>query len=138
MKLEPSTEKDVQQLSRWITADPYHKDCLDPVWWLTGSGLLTFCLQDDKGPVCYVRLDEENEVLIRLHTQFGPREEVSKLRLIKGMLYCFPMVRIFCNHRYSSIVFNSVSPLLIDFMERKYGFQPVGGNDYVLPFKVSV
>jgi len=140
IKLVPSVEQDIERLSRWIKADPYHKDCLNPQWWLTGNGILCFCLQDDIGPVAYVRLDAEDlEGLIRLHTQFAPRDEVLKLRLIKAMLKCVPIVQEFCKQRGGNgIVFQSVNPLLIDFMKRKFGFQPAGDDDYILSLKVGV
>jgi hypothetical protein len=140
MKLVPSTEQDIERLTAWIEADPYHKDCLNPMWWLTGADhgcLLAFRLDDDHGALCYVRLDQE--VLssrIRLHTQFAPIEQVSKLRLVKGMLKCIPVIEDFCTKQNASgIIFQSVSPLLIDFMDRKFGFKPAGGDDYLLKFE---
>lgn len=134
MKLIPSTEQDITTLTQWIQNDPYHKDYLDPLWWLTGADgtLLAFCLTDDQGAICFVRLDEKNDNTIRLHCQFAPRDQVSKIRLLKGMLKCIPVVQSFCrNEGASGIVFQSVNPLLIDFMKRKFGFEHVSQNDYL-------
>lgn len=142
MKLTPSTEQDIEILKRWSEQDIDLTHCrIDPAWWLTGAegSLLSFCLQDEDGPVAYVRLDKKRpDGLIRLHTQFAPREEVAKLRLAKGMLKCVPVVQDFCKQQGGSgIIFQSSSPLLIDFMKRKFGFQSAGSNDYVLLFQVS-
>ena len=135
MKLTPSTEKDIERLSKWIESDPYHKDYLDPYWWVTGAegSLLSFCLEDSTGPLCYFRLDQKRaDGFIRLHIQFAPREEVTKIRLVKGLLKCIPIMQQFCRAQNGSgIIFQSVSPLLIDFGKRKFGFKSAGGDDYV-------
>jgi hypothetical protein len=137
MRLAHSTEQDVPQIQEWIKLDPHHKEH-DPKWWLTGNGLLSFVLLDDKGPLCYVRLDKEDN-MVRLHTQFGPREEVNKIRLIKGMLHCIPIVISFSmgQRDVTGVVFSSVSESLIFFMEKKYDFKSVGNDDYVLDFEAK-
>jgi hypothetical protein len=133
MKLTQTTEQDIERLVRWIEADPYHKDCLNPYWWLTGMGVFAFCLQDKEGPLSYVRLDEkDSDGLIRLHTQFGPVEEVSKSRLVVGMLDCIPVVQQFCKDQNGTgIIFQSVSPSLISFMKKKFRFEDFGQDDFV-------
>lgn len=135
MKLTESTLSDIKQLTEWIASDSYHKVQGQAEWWLTGNGgLLSFCLQDEKGPLCYVRLDAPYEGLVRLHTQFGPIEEVSKIRLVRGMLKCIPIVIDFSKNQGAlGIIFNSVSPTLIAFMS-KYGFRPTEDDDFVLLF----
>ena len=138
MRLTPTTAADLEQILGWIAADPYHKD--DPRCTAegllsgAGNGVLTFCLQDSEGPLCYVRLDVEGEVL-RLSTQFGPEEQVSKRRLVTGLLDAgIPAIKIFAKgKKYKGIVFESVSPSLIAFMD-KQGFKAAGGNDYMLTF----
>lgn len=133
MKLAHTTELDVEHLARWIAQDPYHQDCLNPYWWMTGLGVLAFCLRDKEGPLAYVRLDEKNaDGLIRLHTQFGPREEVSKSRLVAGMLQCIPIVQQFCIEQSGKgIIFQSVSPSLIGFMKKKFNFEDFNQDDFV-------
>jgi len=136
MKFTPSTEQDVPQLQEWIQHDAYHKDCLNPSWWFTGQGLLSYCIQDDKGPTMYVRIDKEND-LMRLHTQFAPDSEVSKRRVIKSLVWAVPLMEhLGKQENLKGFIFKSTSPLLIDFMRRKFGFQPVGNDDYVLKFGV--
>ena len=135
IKLVPSTEQDIEQLTEWIKSDPYHKDCLNPVWWLTGAdgSLLCYCLQDSEGPLCYVRLDpKDSDGLIRLHTQFAPVEQISKIRLVKGMLKCVPIMMEFCKQQQATgLVFESRSSLLIDFMKRKFGFKDLSQDQFV-------
>jgi len=136
-KITVTTEADLPQIQEWINADPYHKD--DPrctaEGLLTGNGALAFCLGDDEGPLCFVRLDVESEFL-RLSTQFGPEAEVSKKRLVTGLLSTgIPAIIIFAKEgKYKGIVFESTSPTLIAFMD-KQGFRPLSGNDYVLNFE---
>jgi hypothetical protein len=132
MKFLPSTEQDIKQLSEWIQTDPYHKDCLDPFWWLTGNGFLSFCAQDDKGPTMYVRIDKENG-LMRLHCQFGPETEVSKKRVIKTFTWGLPQMQpLGIVNGMIGFIFKSKSLLLIQYMERQFGFQAVGNDDYKL------
>ena len=136
IKLTASNLDDVAQLTEWIVADSYHKHQGQPEWWLTGNGLLAFCLQDDRGPLTYVRLDAEGEY-VRIHTQFAPESEVSKRRLIAGMIQCMDSLIAVYVDKKQGMIFNSVSPTLIAFMEKKYGFKSVGGDDYRLDFEVK-
>lgn len=138
MQFTPSTEQDIQQLTEWIEADPYHKDCLDPFWWLTGNGVLSFKIEDGSGTTLYVRLDEDNG-LMRLHTQFAPESEVSKTRVVKTILWTIPKLQTMAeNNGLAGFIYKSTSPLLIEFMKKKFGFSPVGTNDdYWMPFEVK-
>lgn len=135
MKFTSSTDQDVEQLSEWIQHDPYHKDCLNPQWWLTGNGFLSFCIQDDKGPTMYARLDKEDG-LMRLHCQFGPESEVSKKRVIQSFLWGLPKLEELAKkNEMTGFIYKSVSPLLIQYMERQFGFQSVGNDDHKLLFE---
>ena len=135
MKLTPSTQQDIPQLTQWIEHDPYHKNCLDPVWWLTGvyGSLLSYRLDDDTGPICYVRLDPKDERgLIRLHTQFAPVEQVSRLRLVKQMLLCVPAMMYYCKQQQGAgLVFQSSSSLLINFMKTRFKFVDLDQDQFV-------
>lgn len=135
MTFSPSTQNDIDQLSEWIKVDPYHKNSLDPLWWLTGNGFLSYCLQDSKGPTMYVRLDRDND-LMRLHTQFAPESEVSKLRVVKSLLWALPKMETLARHEdLKGFVFKSTNPSLIDFMFRKFSFVSIGNDDFVLHFE---
>jgi len=137
MPLTAAIDTDLQQIEEWILADPYHRDDLSnkAEFMQTGLGLLTFCLTDEAGPLCYVRLDAEGEVM-RLATQFAPESEVSKRRLVTGLLKeGIPAIITFGKENgYKGIIFESTSPTLIAFMDR-LGFKSVGGVDYQLTFE---
>jgi hypothetical protein len=130
-------DTDLDILGEWIAHDPYHFHLGHPEWWLTGAedSLLAFCLMDDKGPLTYVRLDREGEY-VRIHTQFAPDTVVSKRRLVVGMLQCMEQLIIIYKTSSKGMIFNSVSPSLIAFMDKRLGFKPVGGNDYRVDFEV--
>lgn len=134
MELTPSTELDIEQIREWTLHDPYHfRRCL-PEWWLTGNGLLAFCLMDSRGPLTYVRLDEEGEY-VRIHTQFAPQSVVSKRRLVVGMIECVrKLIEIYKGEK-KGLIFGSVSPSLIAFMDKHLGFKYVGDNDHRLDFE---
>lgn len=135
--MRPTVEADLEKIREWIAADPWHKN--DPTWkpegLLTGNGALAFCVSDEEGPLCYVRLDTEDGML-RLATQFGPEEQVSKKRLIVGLLSTgIPAIVEFGKSKgYKGIVFESVSESLIVFMNRLGFFKVARENDYALIF----
>jgi len=137
-KLSPTTSDDLSQIQEWISLDPWHKD--DPSWkaegLLTGKGILAFCLSDDNGPLCFVRLDDEDGML-RLATQFGPESEVSKSRLVAGLLSTgIPAIIEFGKVKgFKGIVFESINESLINFMKRLGFFKAAGKDDYALTFE---
>lgn len=135
IKFTVSTTDDLPQIAEWVAADPYHKHQGQPEWWLTGNGLLAFCVQDTKGPLTFVRLDAEGEY-IRVHTQFAPESVVSKRRLVVGMLHGFArLIELYKGEGKKGMIFNSVSPTLIGFMDKQFQFQSVGNDDYRLDFE---
>jgi hypothetical protein len=135
IKISPTISDDLSQIQEWIAQDPWHKD--DPSWkaegLLTGNGVLCFCLSDDKGPLCFVRLDAEGDML-RLATQFGPESEVSKSRLVKGLLSTgIPAIVEFGKAKdYKGIVYESTNESLINFMKIQGFFKAAGKDDYAL------
>lgn len=137
MLIVPTIESDLPQIQEWINADPDHSRFPDndPKFLLTGKGALAFCLKDDEGPLCYVRLDEENGML-RLATQFAPEIEVSKKRLVKGLLEMgIPAIIAFAkNTDHKGIVFETMTESLIAFM-KKLNFNHTSGDDYALVFE---
>lgn len=137
MILVASTELDIPQLTDWIKQDPYHKDVSNPVWWLTGNGILSYRIDDSQGTTMYVRLEADNNMM-RIHTQFGPDLQVSKLRVIKSLLWALPKMELVGKQfDLTGFVFQSTSPSLIKFMKIKFGFTPIGNDDYSKPFEGS-
>jgi hypothetical protein len=138
MKFTNTLESDIEQLTEWIAVDPYHKDFLSPRWWLTGAeyALTCFCAQDETGPVIYVRLDKEND-LLRFHAQFGPESEVSKSRVAKAIIKGIPVLEQYAKaEKLKGLVYKSTSETLIQFLQISFGFTPTGANDdYFMPFK---
>lgn len=130
-----STENDLEQLTEWIQHDPYHFHLGQPEWWLTGAqgSLLAFCLMDEKGPLTFVRLDNEGEY-VRIHTQFAPEAVVSKRRLLVGMMQSMEQLIKLYKLNKKGMIFNSISPTLIAFMIKRFGFKSVGKDDYQLIF----
>jgi hypothetical protein len=137
MLLVASTERDIDELLEWIIQDPHHRDHVDPFFWLTGNGILSYKIVDSLGTTMYVRLEEDNK-LMRIHTQFGPEEQVSKIRVIKSLLWALPKMEL-VGRKFDleGFVFKSTSSSLIKFMTYKFGFTPMGNDDYSKPFEGS-
>jgi len=137
MNFTPSTLDDIEQLTEWIAHDPYHFHLGQPEWWLSGAegSLLAFCLMDARGPLTYVRLDSEGEY-VRIHTQFAPETQVSKRRLVVGMIWAVKvLIEVYKAQGHKGLIFNSVSPGLIGFMDKHLGFKSIGNDDYRLDFE---
>jgi len=136
-----TTEKtDLGQIREWMKEDPWHSHLPNQTAeeLLTGAGLLCFCIQDDKGPIVFVRFDkDDDENLLRISTQFAPESEVSKRRLVVSLTRSLvPMIIKFGkDNKFDGAVYESVSSKLIEFMS-KFGFRPAGNNDYMLAFEV--
>jgi hypothetical protein len=123
LKFIPSVKEDVTQIRDWTADDPWHQNQKNPEWWLTGSeGFFSCCIQDEIGPVVYLKVEEEVEQF-RLHCQFGPRSEVSRRRLLLALNESIPVVLMYLFNRGKNVVFNSSNPSLVKFMESK-GFRP--------------
>jgi len=139
MRFIPSTEQDIEQLSEWIKTDidlPHRS--VNPLWWLTGNGVLSYCLQDFKGPTMYVRLDKDKDMM-RLHCQFAPASEVNRTRVARSLLFALPKMReIAKKNNLKGFVYKSTNPELINFMKVCFNFSPapIGENDYQLLFEV--
>jgi hypothetical protein len=137
MHLRTTMEVDVPLIRRWMEADPEHslEKRNSPEFLLTGNGLLAFCLADDKGPLAFMRLDADGE-MVRASIQFGPPDEVSKRRMTVGLMRLgFPAIVKFAqNNKYVGIVFESVNASLIGFLESRYKICKATGDDYTLVF----
>ena len=137
IKFTESIANDLPQLQEWIANDPYHFHQGQPEWWLSKAegSLLAFCLTDERGPLCYVRLDVEGEH-VRIHTQFAPKTVVSKHRLVVGMIRTISsLIIMYRDMGAKGLIFNSVNPTLVAFMSKRFGFESVGGDDYRLDFE---
>jgi hypothetical protein len=136
IRLTETTQSDVEQIREWLAADSWHKDDSRnvPELMTTGNGLLSYCLQDDKGPLAYIKLTDDNG-LVRIAMQFAPTEVVSKRRLTIGLARVgIPMIKVFAlENGFKGMVYESVSPKLIAFCE-KLGFKSVGNDDYAVLF----
>ena len=131
---------DEPQILEWMQADPYHSskvDVMERGWWLTGANCqLAGAVDDESGPVLYYRFDEEGS-LVRMHTQFGPPEQVSKQRVVQAISDAIAVVSVlFKEQGFKGIVFESTSGSLIRFMS-KLGFKAKldSNNDFVLMFE---
>lgn len=132
INISETTQDDIPQIAEWIAADPWHSG--DPKWqhpenMITGCGLMSFCLEDESGPLAYVQLlDYGNDA--RIAMQFAPEEQVNKRRLILGLIKVgIPvMLGLAEGFEKKGLVFETFSPLLIGFAE-KNGFRRVGETD---------
>jgi len=133
IRLTETTPQDIPQIREWLDADPWHRGDSrnDPELMTTGNGVLAFCLQDDKGPIVFIKLIEVGETL-RVAMQFAPRAVVSKRRLIEALITVgFPIMKGYATGwGCKALAFESKNPSLLRFCSRN-GFENVEGtNDF--------
>ena len=121
-------------IQEWIAADEWHQN--QPAdFWLTGNEcFVAFRLEDREGIVFFVRFDTEGKYL-RLHTQFGPVDQVSQRRVAAAITNAMEkFIPVAKEREFVGIVYESTSPGLILFMH-KMGFAKIEAtNDYRLDF----
>lgn len=132
INISETTKDDIPQIEEWIAADPWHSD--DPKWqnpenMITGCGLISFCLEDKSGPLAYIQLLDDGDDA-RIAMQFAPEDQVSKRRLILGLIKVgIPVMKGLAEgFEKKGLVFETFSPLLIGFAE-KNGFKRVDETD---------
>jgi hypothetical protein len=135
VKFTPTNPEDMPQIAEWISADPFHANQFEAIDWLTGQGEITFTVQDEIGPVMYVRFDKEGR-LLRLRTQFMPESPTSKERTGKAIFGAMQLFLPTAAERYDAdgIVFETENPELALYMSHVLKFEPAGGKDYRLMF----
>ena len=129
MRLEPSTKYDLPQLNSWIGADDWHRG-KDPEFWLTGAECLFAArVMDNKGAVAYLRVDEENDDY-RIHGQFAPEQEVSKMRTAKAIVDVInTMKQLAISNSRKYLIIQSTNAPLIAFLSR-LEFKPYENDEY--------
>lgn len=114
MKYRILSEEDRQPLTDWIAADEAHSETCTPDFWLSAPGGVaqSWAVEDEQGTLFYVRAEN----VLRLHIQFPP--EKSK-RLLKGVADFAIQIAQDAREKYKQIIFESKSPALIRFLEKR-------------------
>lgn len=118
MKFSPTEITDIPQLVEWGVPEDRTAE------WLSGNSLLlTFCLMDDEGPLLFCRYEPEGS-LARMYTIFGPEEEVSKKRIVMGMIVGLPVVYGFMKSKgLKGIIFHTENDSLVQWMQKHESFK---------------
>jgi hypothetical protein len=139
MLIKPTSIEDMEQIRAWAEADidEAHR-CIDPSFWLTAAtkSYLAGAIDDSEGRVLYFRFDREQESLLRMHTQFGPENQVSRSRVAQAISTVLPnYLQMVQADGINGIIFETRFPELAAFMAR-LGFRKAEGenDDYVLRF----
>lgn len=120
------TEKDKEQLEKWVAADPDHSGLLTADFWIPPRdaegnkipGTKCMSVEDENGVAFYLRLDN----VMRVYVQFPPDAERDSERIKKALEGSFLTIAGNAHKLgYKEMIFNSVSKSLIRFF-RKFGF----------------
>ncbi|MCU1305177.1 MAG: hypothetical protein JWQ87_5461 [Candidatus Sulfotelmatobacter sp.] len=128
-KTAESLDRDI--LYDWIAADPEHSAKGMTPDFFYAPDIFAVALDNGTTPGLYVRLDPETAGTVRLHIQFGTNRRVSAITMVKAWPTFLQTVK--AAGKVSRLIFESVSPPLIAFCKRRFGFTQVGTtNDYEL------
>jgi hypothetical protein len=112
--------EDLKLIAEWMEKDPDHKGGQWEFFTERRKGVSTYVIEDEKGPVIFVRQEHETDETTRLHTQFPPD---SHKRVANALREAYPIVAADAKQRgYSKIRFESGSIALVRFMFR-FGFR---------------
>lgn len=130
-----SNEQDREQLTKWIDADPAHKDLFATDFWLPSEdpekkkGTKCLAVEDENGVAFYIRLDN----VMRAYVQFPPGEERDTERIKDALKNSFLFVASGAKRLgYKEMIFDSVSKPLIRFFKR------MGFSELIDTFKVNL
>ena len=119
-------ESDRQLLTDWIAADPDHAGKNTADFWIIPS--TSFAIEDSAGPIMFVRQETQADGDLRVHVQFDSK---ARLRTAKALSEALPRVKDSArNAGCKGMIFESVSPSLINFCCKLHDFKSVGHNDY--------
>lgn len=123
--------EDFPILEEWIAADQDHSAIGMKPDFFTDTPNLALVAEVNGHPGIFMRLDPEDAGTIRLHFQFGTNRVTSAATLLRG--WPIFLERVKASGKVSRLIFESISPSLIDFCIKAFDFSPVEGtNDYEL------
>lgn len=112
--------EDIVRISDWITQDEKHRDISASFFTESDFGISSYTIEDEQGPVIFVRQERETEEVTRLHTQFPPND---RIRVVTALNEAYPLVAEDARARgFKQIRFESQSVALVRFMFR-FGFR---------------
>lgn len=121
--LRPAGESDLELARTWTSEDPHHAGRIAPEFWLQqGKGEEAWVLEDGEGPVFFFHMQQTVKALI----QFGPsrtreQRERTQVALMGGVAWLGALLGQVGKHE---VVFDSQSPALKLFCEKRLGFNP--------------
>lgn len=124
--LRPTVLDDFLLATRWNDADVYHRGVLFGEFWLQqGEIKQSFLLVDPQGPVFFFKMEflpkgEHGE--LEMYIQFGPADEVSHRRTIRGLVAGLAWLeKRVLQQGFKEIYSSSKNPALIAFCKRRLG-----------------
>lgn len=129
--LRPINSLDIPIINEWISIDPDHSAKGMTADFFRQPDTVVFAIDDEDGPIMYFRLDPINADVVQLHTQFNER---ARARTAIALVRNFPEVRDRIRQSGAKyMVFDSMSPSLVRFCKRRFGFAFIpDANQYYL------
>lgn len=141
--LRPTTKVDGRLAREWTHADPWHRETVDPGFWLEqGQYADAYLLLDQDGPLYFARLIVSESSPrwreVEMHIQFPPvpADEAGKLKLrarvARGLIHGLTWLeRMLKGISARELYFDSRTESLKDFCVRRLGFEDKGGGRLV-------
>ena len=123
--LRPCVFGDLGLATWWTSQDPAHATTTDPKFWIEQTLKdNSFILEDRVGEIFFFKMSlTDTPKEIEIHIQFAPHDEVSRQRVMHGLIHGFEWLQKELSQiGFETIYFNSMDRGLIHFCGRRLGF----------------
>jgi hypothetical protein len=106
--------EDLLTIERWIEADEAHRGTDANFWIATAKGISCYGIEDEQGPLIFVRQEAVTETTVLLHVQFA---NCGRKKIFNALRESYPLVAEDARRRgFKFVRFESQSPALIRTM----------------------
>ena len=119
IKFRPNKPEDILKITDWIAQDSYHRHIEPGFFTEVAPGVSCYVVEDEEGPVMFVRQEAEPPYNMRLHVQFPP----GRRRVAAAIGAAYPLWASDAKERgFRQIHFELESSALIKLMLR-FGYR---------------
>lgn len=131
--LRPIFDSDKLVIADWISRDPDHAAQGSTEAFFYQPDGLSLAIQDNRGPIMYIKIEPTSPEVARFHIQFDERERARRRTVIALMRDIPTVLDLIKKSNIKYIIFDSVSEPLIRFCQKRFGFVRVAdSNNYSL------
>lgn len=114
IKFRRTVPEDLLTIERWIELDDAHRGTDAGFWIVTARGISCYAVEDEQGPLIFVRQEAASSEETVLHLQFA---NCGRKKIFNALREGYPLVAEDARQRgFKRVRFDSTSPALIRTM----------------------